>query len=76
MPWFRSCRGLYHAEGLDHAERASTSFMVASNGVLSEGCGHGGPDVCLGDDETDAYLKNMSMTGLASASLMARRKPK
>ena len=28
--------------------------MVASGGVLSEGCGHGGPVVCLGDDEAEA----------------------
>ena len=28
--------------------------MVASGGVLSEGCGHGGSAVCLGDGQTDA----------------------
>ena len=38
--------------------------MFASGGVLSEGYGHGGPGVCLGDGQTEAYLKNMSMTGL------------
>ena len=42
------------SEGLDHAERASTRFMVASGGVLSEGYGHGGPGVCLGDGQTEA----------------------
>ena len=41
-------------EGLDHAEGAPTRFMVASGGVLSEGCGHGGPGVCLGDGQTEA----------------------
>ena len=29
--------------GLDHAEGASTGFMVASGGVISEDYGHGGP---------------------------------
>ena len=33
---------LSRSEGLDHAEGASTGFMVASGGVLSEGYGHGG----------------------------------
>ena len=38
--------------------------------------GHGGPGVCLGDGQTEAYLKDMAMTGLASAWGMARRRPK
>ena len=29
------------------------SFMVASGGVLSERCGHGGPGVSLGDGQTE-----------------------
>ena len=29
-------------------------FIVASGGVLSEGYGHGGPGVCLGDGQTEA----------------------
>ena len=58
---------------MDHAEGASTCFMVASGGGLSEGYGHGGPGVCLGDGPTEAYLKDM---GLASARAMARRRPK
>ena len=33
---------------------ASTGFMVASGGVISEGYGHGGPGVCLGDGQTEA----------------------
>ena len=33
---------------------ASTRFMVASGGVLSEGCGLGGPAVYLGDGQTEA----------------------
>ena len=40
--------------GAVHAERAPTRFKVASGGVLSEGYGHGGPGVCLGDDQTEA----------------------
>ena len=58
---------LSRSEGLDHAEEAPTRFMVASVGVLSEGCGHGGPGVCLGDGQTESYLKDTGMTGLASA---------
>ena len=50
-------------------------FMVASGGVLSEGYGHDGPVVCLGDGQTEAYLKVMGMTGLASVWAMARRRP-
>ena len=46
--------------------------MVASGGVLSEGYGHDGPDVCLGDGQTEAYLKAMGMTGLTFAWAMAR----
>ena len=38
--------------------------MVASGGVLSE---HGGPGEWLGDGQTEACLKDMGMTGLASA---------
>ena len=50
--------------------------MVASGGGLFEGYGHDGPGVCLGDGQTEAYLKDMGMTGLASAWAMARRRPK
>ena len=28
--------------------------MIASGGALSEGYGHGGPGVCLGDGQTEA----------------------
>ena len=63
-------------EWLDHAEGAPTRFMVASGGNLSEGCGYFGPGVCLGDDQTETYLKDMGMTGLASVWAMARRRPK
>ena len=45
---------LPRSEGLDHDEGAPTRFMVASSGVLSEGYGHGGPGVCLGDGQTEA----------------------
>ena len=44
-----------------------TGFIVASGGVLSDGYGHGGPGVCLGDCQTEAYLKDMGMAGLVSA---------
>ena len=44
----------HRIQGLDHAEGAPTRFMVASGGVLSEGYGHGGPGVCLGDGQTEA----------------------
>ena len=49
---------------------------VASGGVLSEGYGHEGPGICLGDGQTEAYLKDMDMAGLASVWAMARRKTK
>ena len=39
--------------------------------VLSEGYGHDGPGVCLGDGQTVSYLKDMDMTVLASAWAMA-----
>ena len=41
--------------------------MVASGGGLSEGYGHDGPGICLDDGQTEAYLKDTGMTGLASA---------
>ena len=63
---------LTRSEGLDHAERASTGFVFASGGVLSGGYMHGGRGVCLGDGQTEAYLKDTGMTGLASVWAMAR----
>ena len=66
---------LSRSEGLDHAEGASKRVMVASGGVLSEGYGHGGPGICLGDGQREAYLKNMGMTGLTSVWAMARGRP-
>ena len=45
------------------------------DGVLSEGYGHDGPGVCLGDGQTEAYLKDTGMAGLASACAMARGRP-
>ena len=50
-------------------------FVVASDAVLSEGHRHDGPGVCMGDAQTKAYLRDMGMTGLASAWVMARRRP-
>ena len=61
---------LVEIRGTDHAEGASTRFMVASDGH-----GHDGPGVCLGDGQTEAYLKDTGMTGLASAWAMARERP-
>ena len=54
----------------------SACSVVASGGGLSEGYGHDGPGVCLGYDQTEAYLKDTGMTGLASVWAMARRRPK
>ena len=62
-------RGLVHAEG-----RSQASWLRQV--VLSEGYGHGGPGVCLGDGQTETYLKDMAMAGVASAWAMARRRPK
>ena len=45
---------LSRSEGLEHAEGPPTRFMDASGGVLSEGYGHGGTGVCLGDGQTEA----------------------
>ena len=44
---------MYRSEWLNLAKGAPTRFMIASGGVLSEGYGHGGPGVCLGDDQTE-----------------------
>ena len=66
---------LSRSEWLDYAEGASIGFMVASGGDLSEGYGHDGPGVCLGDGQTEAYLKDTGMAGLVSAWAMARRRP-
>ena len=61
--------------GLNHAKGPSTGFMVASGGVLPEENGDDDPGVCLGDGQTEAYLKDMDTTGLASVWAMARRRP-
>ena len=47
----------------------------SSGGDLYEEYGHDRPGVCLGEGQTEAYLKDMSMTGLASVWVMARRRP-
>ena len=46
------------------------------DGGLSEGYGHDGPGVCLGDGQTEAYRKDTGMVGLASVWAMARRRLK
>ena len=58
-----------------HDEGASSRFMVVSNGVLSKGYRHDGPGVCLGDGQTETYLRDTGMAGLASAWAMVRRSP-
>ena len=67
---------LPRSEWLDHVEWASTGFMVASGRILSEKYVHGGPGICLGDRQTETYLRDTSLTGLESAWAMAGRKPK
>ena len=66
---------LVEIRGAGPCRGVSTGFMVASGGGLSGGYGHDGPGVCLGDGQTKAYLKDMGMTGLASALAMVRRRP-
>ena len=51
------------SEWLDHAEGASTRFMAASGGGLPGGGGNDGPGVCLGDGQTEAYLKDTGHDG-------------
>ena len=68
--------GHSRSEGLDYGEGASTGFVVASGGGLSEEYGHDGPGVCLGDGQREGYLKDAGMTGLASAWAMAKRRTK
>ena len=52
------------------------NFLFFAVGLFTVGIWHGGLGVCLGDGQTEAYLKDMGMTGLASAWVMARRKTK
>ena len=55
---------------------ASTCLMFVSGGALSEGYRHDGSGICLGDGQTEGYLKDTGMAGLASAWAMATRMPK
>ena len=50
--------------------------MFASDGGLSEGYEHDGAGVNLGDGQTEDYLKDTGMAGLASAWAMARQRIK
>ena len=61
------------SEELDHAEWASTGFMVASGGVLSEGYGHGGRGVCVSDGQTEA--EGVSSQGGRGDALLQRMPP-
>ena len=45
------------------------------DGSVYEGYEYDGPGICLGDDQTEAYVKDMGMTGMASARVVARRRP-
>ena len=38
---------------LDYTDVPPACFVIASVGVLSDGCGHGGAGVCLGDGQTE-----------------------
>ena len=58
---------------MDHAEWASTGFMVASVGGLSEGHGHGGPGIYLVDHGQTEAEGVPSQGGRADALL--RRMP-
>ena len=61
------------------ATRSSTSRSHQRRWLdecLSEGYEHDGSGVCLGDGKTESYVKDMGMTGLASAWAMARRRTK
>ena len=53
----------------------ASAWAMADKG-LSEGYGHDGSGVCLGDDQTEPYLKDMNMAGLACVWVMTRRRPK
>ena len=63
----------FRTEELDYAEGASTGFMVASGGVISEGYGHGGPGVCLGDGQTEA--EGVPSLGRRGDALLRRMPP-
>ena len=60
---------------MDHVKGASTRFVVASGGVLSEGNGHGGPGVCLGDSQTESSSKDMGMVCLGDGQTEAEGVP-
>ena len=71
---FTPCKGSHPSdpvvsgsELLDHTMEPPACFVVASCRGLYEGYGHDRPVVCLGDDQTEAYLKDTGMTGLSSA---------
>ena len=65
---------LPRSEGLDHAGGVHRLHDYVRWSV-SEEYAHDGLGVCLGDGQTEAYLKDMGMSGLASAWAMARRRP-
>ena len=52
---------------------APTRFMVASDGVLSEGYGHDGPGVDLGDGQTEA--EGVESQGGRGDALLRRMPP-
>ena len=52
---------------------ASIRFMVASGEVLSEGYGHGCPDICLGVGQTET--EGVSSQGGRGDALLRRLPP-
>ena len=58
---------------MDYAERLPACFLVASGGVLSEGYGHEGPGVCLGDGQTEA--EGVPSQGGRGDALLRRMSP-
>ena len=73
FPLFSISSSFSRSKGLDHAEGATTRFMVASGGVLSEGYGHGGPGACLGDGQTEA--EGVPSQGGGGDALLRRMPP-
>ena len=66
-PLAKETRLNYHSHSV-FSNYASTGMRRDSEGYV-----HGGP--CLGDSQTETYLKDMDMTSLASAWAIARRRP-
>ena len=68
--WLRQVE--FYLMDIDMTDLVSV-WAMARRG-LSQGYGHNGPAVCLGNGQTEAHLKDMDMTGLVSIWAMARRR--